>query len=757
MNQHEDSLPTSIPKEFNDYRVESYIGHGSYGEVYRVFREGDVECALKILRPEALNDATALGRFENEIWALGQLDHDAIPKLLDQGIWEGRRYFVMSLARGSSLRALHKEQMETHGASAEMKVVTIIEAVLDALAYMNSMEIFHRDVKDDNILVTDSLDRVTLVDLGFCRGTGQPETGLTIWNAGAMHYSPPSKITNPSVAHPTHDVFAVGVVAYLLLTNQYPWDVSPLDPGKLAALMISTRPSPANEVNSLVDSRVATFIEKLLVIDDDDRPTAQEAKEELEKLRESLASAKGPMAPQGRMPPLSRVVRDPVHKDIRFTEYEWRIVNTPEFQRLRWMKQLAFSNIVYPGAEHSRMNHAFGTVYVVDKILRSIEEITGVKIDSEKRLLARCYALIHDVGHIAFGHTLEDELGFFTRHDENVKRFERLFSSETSEIGAVLKSTSFGRQALVQLNPEASDKRFTDIADLVEGSTGADVLDYVDRDCHFCGLEHRIDSALYRRFRFADPRGDGQHLVSRIYGNHGIRLDAMFGLESVLVERFALFLKVYTHPAKVVAGAMLGKALEEPWASGDRFFGEGEVEKMSDVELLMRLRESKRSLSSSLAKRLIDRKLYQTAFRSRALRGSGTDMASYAARQAIFKAQDLDKPIGKKQLEEILAKKAGLKAEDVVVYVSPKAPGLQKVTQHVEDPQGSQVLDDVIRYQNIVAKHLKLWSVYVFASDMIEPRRVDRLGKAAETHFSLNNEIKMDRRQGVLFDDELSI
>src|SRR5207237_3803295 len=94
------------------------------------------------------------------------------------------------------------------------------------LTYMHDQGVYHRDVKDDNIIATDAGREVTLVDLGFCKGLGQPSQVQTVWNAGAARYAPPEKLDHPADANPTHDVFAVGVVAYLLLTNQYPWDFS---------------------------------------------------------------------------------------------------------------------------------------------------------------------------------------------------------------------------------------------------------------------------------------------------------------------------------------------------------------------------------------------------------------------------------------------------------------------------------------------------------------------------------------------------
>ena len=172
-----------------------------------------------------------------------------------------------------SLRDVWNHQVEQHGVSGEMKILHILIGVLDALKAMQEIDISHRDVKDDNIIATDSGSNVTLIDFGFCKGTGQPKNPDSFQNIGAPCYAPPSKLKHPSIIHATHDVFSVGVVAYLLLTNKYPWRVSKgLDKGHLIDSMSSDNLIPVNQINNLVSAKLSSFISKLLIIDDDSRP-----------------------------------------------------------------------------------------------------------------------------------------------------------------------------------------------------------------------------------------------------------------------------------------------------------------------------------------------------------------------------------------------------------------------------------------------------------------------------------------------------
>src|ERR1700676_2276068 len=108
-----------------------------------------------------------------------------------------------------------------------------------------------------------------------------------------------------------------------------------------------------------------------------------------------------------------RVFRDPLHGDIRLTEFEWSVLNTSALQRLGYIKQLGTTHYVFRGATHMRILHSLGTLHLIEKIIRSSEDAHGDKINAEMRLVARLYALVHDVTHIPFGHTIEDELGLF--------------------------------------------------------------------------------------------------------------------------------------------------------------------------------------------------------------------------------------------------------------------------------------------------------------------------------------------------------
>lgn len=592
-------------ESFDRYTVVSRIACGSYGCTYEVQSETGEHLALKWLRSDPADHARE--RFTNEVWALRQLTHPCIPHFVGQGCRDDRPFIVMSLARGETLRRIVERQSNEQGPMSQQRLLGIIEQVLSALEHMHSLGIFHRDVKDDNIIANPSESQVTLVDLGVCKGVGQPVDAATFWNAGASRYSPPSKLKNPTAAQASHDVFAVGVTAYLLLTNNYPWTVGlSEDRGHLEDLMRSTNPAPVSQRNPFVSREVSDFVMSLLATDDAQRPTATESLNKVREIRTRLSERVAPPAIlAGKAIQFPRVIRDSLHGDILMTEFEWKLIDTPEFQRLRWVRQLGTSHLVYPGAEHTRFSHALGTLFVTEQILHKIEQRTGSLFEPEERLMARIYALLHDITHIAYGHTLEDELNLFHRHDRNDQRIQRLVLDDKSSLGDLLRSESYGQIVLAHFDSASTIGKQSWLQELVESPSGADVIDYIERDSLHCGLDHKVDSAIFRRFSIgglavrAGP--ESRHFRAQLYSRKGFRLDAEFALESILLERLGLFMKVYTHPVKTAAGCMIGKALFEARRDDkDVKLSERAIEQMGDLELLLQLRNSANSSAKHL-------------------------------------------------------------------------------------------------------------------------------------------------------------
>src|SRR5437763_15862790 len=115
-----------------------------------------------------------------------------------------------------------------------------------------------------------------------------------------------------------------------------------------------------------------------------------------------------------------KLIRDAVHGDIEMTSLEVELMDTPEFQRLRGIKQLGTAYLVFPSAVHTRFEHSLGTSWMAHRLVDSVRRTHSLSADEER--LVRVTALLHDITHIPFGHTLEDERRVLPRPDKDQER-----------------------------------------------------------------------------------------------------------------------------------------------------------------------------------------------------------------------------------------------------------------------------------------------------------------------------------------------
>jgi hypothetical protein len=100
----------------------------------------------------------------------------------------------------------------------------------------------------------------------------------------------------------------------------------------------------------------------------------------------------------------TKIVVDSIHGDIRLTDQQWRVVDTPSFQRLRHLKQLGMGHVTYPNATHTRFAHSLGVLHIMSKVLKIAKNIDLSSEEEENLCLA---ALLHDIGHYPYSHLME--------------------------------------------------------------------------------------------------------------------------------------------------------------------------------------------------------------------------------------------------------------------------------------------------------------------------------------------------------------
>ncbi|EEJ41976.1 MAG: HD domain-containing protein [Leuconostoc mesenteroides] len=229
--------------------------------------------------------------------------------------------------------------------------------------------------------------------------------------------------------------------------------------------------------------------------------------------------------------PKEKVLRDPIHNFIHVEDpIILDLINTPEFQRLRRVKQLGITSSVFHGAEHSRFGHSVGVYELARRITERFEQYYSDVWDPKERLLTLVAALLHDIGHGAFSHTFEHL--FHTDHE-----------AMTREI--ITGDTEIHR-VLAQVSPDFPNKVASVIAktyenpqvvQLISSQIDVDRMDYLLRDAYFTGTKYG-EFDIDRILRTMQPTPDG--IAFDIAGMHAV--------EDYIVSRYQMYLQVYFHP-----------------------------------------------------------------------------------------------------------------------------------------------------------------------------------------------------------------
>ncbi|MCL6596589.1 MAG: HD domain-containing protein [Firmicutes bacterium] len=411
-------------------------------------------------------------------------------------------------------------------------------------------------------------------------------------------------------------------------------------------------------------------------------------------------------------------VRDPVHGDIVLTAGEAALLDTPEMQRLRGIRQLGAAYLVYPGAQHTRFEHSLGTLYWAERILAALER-SGRAVSAEDRRAVRAAALLHDVSHIPFGHTFEDERALFGRHDRP-ERLARFLA--WGELGRRLDAMPEGEAVRSLLTGRSRDWR----REVVAGSLDADLLDYLRRDAYFCGLPKNYDDRVVRSFALVEGHL-GLDLVRGGLEREDVRTEAV----ELLRLRYFLTERVYYHHAKLAAGAMVAKAVElTAEAEG---LGEEDIYPLDDAGLLRRLRAGPppaRALVEAFSRRALVKRAY-------VLTAGGVGPEGQDA--LVRRYREL---APRRRAEEELARAAGLDPGEVIVHCPPPLP-LKEAAVPVATLHGTFRLDAPgggagAEIASLKGLHEGLWKFTVFGP----PAARARLAAAAGEWFGRPNEFR---------------
>ena len=250
------------------------------------------------------------------------------------------------------------------------------------------------------------------------------------------------------------------------------------------------------------------------------------------------------------------IIRDPLWNNIRVDALGLQLVDTPVFQRLRYVRQLGLAYLVYPGATHTRFEHALGAYHLARLTLSLLDErgeLAGVSL--EERAITQAAALLHDVGHYPFSHALE-EIGALN-HEEVATPL--VLSGHVADV----LTRSLGAQAPERVIALIRGRSTSPLQGLVSGSLDLDKIEYLKRDALMCGVPYgEIDvDRLLNSLVLVDEPESGRRVV-------GVLEKGLSALESLLFAKYQMYRNVYWHHAVRSATAMYKRLVDEALGAG---------------------------------------------------------------------------------------------------------------------------------------------------------------------------------------------
>ena len=294
------------------------------------------------------------------------------------------------------------------------------------------------------------------------------------------------------------------------------------------------------------------------------------------------------------MPPT--IVRDPLWKNVRLDDTARQLVDSAPFQRLRYVRQLGLAHLVYPGATHTRFEHALGAYHLASLTVSLLTDGGSLReVDPAELQIVRAAALLHDIGHYPFSHALE-EIG--APHHEEVAR--PLIT--TGRIAEILRS-ALGADAPERIMAIVRGQSISPLQGLISGSLDLDKLDYLRRDAFMCGVpygEIDVDRLLNAIAVVRDP--DTRTLTI------GVAEKALSALESLLFAKYQMYRNVYWHHTVRSATALykrvVADAIERGALRAEELAGYGDEGLLSEL---------KRRAPSPLLDALSARRLHKRA------------------------------------------------------------------------------------------------------------------------------------------------
>lgn len=268
--------------------------------------------------------------------------------------------------------------------------------------------------------------------------------------------------------------------------------------------------------------------------------------------------------------------RDPIHGFIEVRPLETEIINTGAFQRLRNIKQLAMTHLVFHGAEHTRFGHSLGVMHLVSKAFRSAVQNSDNPFPDEKsewyEQILRLIALTHDLGHAPFSHAAESVFPDGIAHEDYTEKIIK-----ETEIADIIKK--IGNEFIAKYGNDydisadlicdiyagrkaGDNNEFILLKSFMDSELDCDKMDYLLRDSMYCGVNYGvydIDRLISSLVIFKEKEGNQKLAID----SGGIQV-----FEEFVLARYFMFVQVYFHRTRRYFDIMYAEALKKIFNNG---------------------------------------------------------------------------------------------------------------------------------------------------------------------------------------------
>jgi len=389
-----------------------------------------------------------------------------------------------------------------------------------------------------------------------------------------------------------------------------------------------------------------------------------------------------------------KVIRDPIHGDIGLSRLELELLDTPQMQRLRRVKQNGLCYLVYPAMNSTRFEHSLGVMHLAGVLADHLD------LDEKEKKLVKVAGLLHDIGHTPLSHTTEEVLRQHGLDHEKISR-EIIQDGKVREI---LENHSINPGRIGELI-----KGEGRLGSIISSQIDVDKMDYLVRDAYYAGVAYGVTD------------------IERVINSTGLSKDGIYvkeggleAVESLLVNRNLMYQTVYRHHTKRIAEAMFTHALQKMME--DRL-GYDRLARLDDIQLVSMMR-NQNGYVKDMIKRIDDRRLHKNMFQEKIIELDEDFRMNLEENPLEFEEEirkDLDLDYGNIIVDypEIKMSEFKVQVEDGKKYkpideVSPLAESLEKNESEkllfniYADPQNMDSLEDFNPHQYVKYRQTRI-------------------------------------------------